>query len=390
MRKQGKAWVIDDLTKFKYALNRLKPRRDVLRRIAPFLSRHPELSWVLSNYLKKFPKDTGAAEVILRALRRNPTYDSAAANYIDAMDICEPPQNHRAYRRVIQTAKGRSEENSILLPISVLSFRGKRSSIPQAIRFIDSQDDSRVQGLLIHRLFGEHPAAPFQTSQCDDLLKELTECSDPDLARFAASLLLGHWPWFTKNTWRPTRSAHHSVALFVTGLGLRRRAPARKGVLEMYFHEQMNIRMRINWRNALGKDLRPIEQKCLRLQQLMIRDPSARVMILDTFNESLIQAFSTRHPSLNAPYAACIKKGKAVPDYGRWLYEGNALLGILPRGTPWFRDVHKLRVKVDLAHAKDQKTGVHTRAITFKEADTLLKRAQLAWAELIRAWISIL
>ena len=63
----------------------------------------------------------------------------------------------------------------------------------------------------------------------------------------------------------------------------------------MYFHEQMKIRMPINWRKALGRDLRAIEQKCLRLQQLTIGDPSARVMILDTFNESLIQAFSTRH-----------------------------------------------------------------------------------------------
>ena len=56
----------------------------------------------------------------------------------------------------------------------------------------------------------------------------------------------------------------------------------------------MKIRIPINWRKALGRDLRAIEQKCLRLQQLMIGDPSARVMILDTFNESLIQAFSTR------------------------------------------------------------------------------------------------
>ena len=90
LRKQGKLWIIDDLTKFKYALNRLKPRRDVLRRIAPFLSRHPELSWVLGDFLKKFPDDARAADILLQTLRRNPTYDSAAANYIDAMDVCEP------------------------------------------------------------------------------------------------------------------------------------------------------------------------------------------------------------------------------------------------------------------------------------------------------------
>lgn len=112
-------------------------------------------------------------------------------------------------------------------------------------------------------------------------------------------------------------------------------------------------------------------------------------MILDTFNESLIQAFSTRHPALQTEYASCIKKGKAVPDYGEWLYHKNLLAKALPRCAPWLQSVHKARVKVDLAHAKDQKTGVHTRPIGFDRAESLFKRAQLSWAELIREWIKI-
>jgi hypothetical protein len=44
----------------------------------------------------------------------------------------------------------------------------------------------------------------------------------------------------------------------------------------------------------------------------------------------------------------------------------------------------------DLAHAKDQKTGANTRPVSFKEAAALFKRAQQAWAELIREWIKIL
>jgi hypothetical protein len=390
VKKKGRLWLIDDVTKFKYALNRLKPRRDVLRRIAPFLSRHPELSWVLASYLKKFPQDKRAADVLLRALRRDPTYDSAAANYIDAMDVCEPPTNNTQYRRVIQTAKQRSEEKSILLPISGSSFRGRRMSIPQAVRLTESQPDPRVKGLLIHRLFGEHPNAPFKTTQCQSLLEKLTECDDPDLARYAASLLLGRWPWFTRSGWRPSSSAHRSVALLVRGLGLRKRAPKRRGVLEMYFQQQLGIGMFINWRKALGKDLRAVEQKCLRLQQLTIGDPSARVMIVDTFNENLVQAFSTRHTSLKTSYAGCIRPGDAVPDYGRWLHHKNALLRVLAHATPWFRIVHSLRRKVDLAHAKDRKTGTHTRPVSFKQVEKLFKRAQSAWAQLIREWIRIL
>ena len=389
MVRKGRRWVIEDMTKFKYSLNRMKPRRDMLRRIAPFLSRHPDLSWVLSNYLKKFPKDKTAADVLLQALRRDPTYDSAAANYIDAMDVCEPDTNHRAYRRVIQTASGRSEEKSILLPIAVSAFRGKRGSIPAAIRLIEVQDEPRVQGLLIHRLFGDHPTAPFASSQCQQLLQSFADSPDPDLARYSAALLLGYWPWFTPSTWRPARTANRSVALLVKGLGLRKRAPKRQGILEMFFQEQYKIGMKINWRKALGKDLRPLEERCLRLQKLMIGDLSARVMCLDTFNESLIQVFSAKHPALKADFAKCVKKGKVVPDFGAWLWH-NSLKGALPKGHPWLADVHKLRVKVDLAHAKDQKTGAHTRPVSFKAADALFKKAQHAWAELIREWIKIL
>ena len=180
------------------------------------------------------------------------------------------------------------------------------------------------------------------------------------------------------------------MGLLVKGLGLRKRAPKRQGVLEMYFQQQLKIGMRVNWRKALGKDLRPIEQRCLRLQRWMIGDPSARIMSLDTFNESLVQAFSMKHPTLKVEYKKSIGPGKAVPDYGQWLQYKNALRNALPNAITWLTDVHKLRVKVDLAHAKDQKTGAHTRPISFKEANTLFKGAQAAWAELIREWIKLL
>ena len=111
----------------------------------------------------------------------------------------------------------------------------------------------------------------------------------------------------------------------------------------MFFQEQYRIGMVINWRNALGGDFRAVERKCLRLQQFMIGDPSARVMMLDTFNENLIQAFSVRHLALKPHFASCIKFGKVVPDYGYWLHYKNALVGSLPRATPWLKAVQTAR-----------------------------------------------
>ncbi len=54
--KTGRSWEIIDVTKFKYALNRLKARRDVLRRIAPLLSRSPEAFLVVGRIRQAISK----------------------------------------------------------------------------------------------------------------------------------------------------------------------------------------------------------------------------------------------------------------------------------------------------------------------------------------------
>ena len=73
MQKRSGRWEIIDTTKFKYTLLRLSPRRDVLKRIAPLLVDRPDLSWVLSAYLRKFEADVEAADILLDALRLDPT-----------------------------------------------------------------------------------------------------------------------------------------------------------------------------------------------------------------------------------------------------------------------------------------------------------------------------
>jgi hypothetical protein len=386
LKRDGRLSVIDDVTRFKFSLFRLSARRDVLRRIAPFLVKRPDLSWVLAAYLKRFPEDAEAANILLEALKRDPTYDASAANYIDAMDICEPQKNNFPHRRVIQTANLRSEEKSILLRIASLSFRGRRRSVAEATKLIESEADPRVRAMVIHRLFGNAPRAPFATSACEALLRAETSCGDADLARFAASLLLRDWPW---SKWTPPKTVNRSVDLFMLGLGLRRRAPKRRGVLEVFFQERFKIGMSISWRKALNKDWREGERRCLRLQTLLLGDPTARITYLDTFNELLIQNFSTKHPGLVGAYKKATKPKTAQPDYGGWLYEG-AFKAALPVASKWLQSVHDTRVKGELAHAKARKTGAPTKPISFKHAEKLQKGATIAWAELIREWKKVL
>jgi hypothetical protein len=382
IKKVSGQWVVHDSTKFKFALHRMNPRRDVLRRIAPLLSARPDLSWALSSYIKRFGQDTEAADILLTTLQRDPTYDASAANYIDAMDVCEPAVGNAKYRRVIETANRRSEEKSIILRIASSAFRARRRSPLAALRLLESESNTRVRSILIHRLFGMHPSAPFASASCSSLLEQCTESIDPDLARFAAALLLDKWPWFSTVHWNPSAKVNRSVSLLLQALGLRKRAPRKKGVLDIFFQSRYRIEITLTWRKALGKDWRETERRCLAFQRLLIGDPTARITLLDTFNELLLQNVSSRHPSLKAAYLKATGPNSKIPDLGNWL-RNPTLTSQLPNASKWFLDVHKARVEGELAHAKAKTTGKPTRPISFAQADKLLKGAQRAWAELM-------
>ena len=171
------------------------------------------------------------------------------------------------------------------------------------------------------------------------------------------------------------------------GLGIRKRATSKKSVLDKFFEEKMGITTPILWKKALDRDWRDAEHRCLRLQNLQVGDPSARIMMLDTFNEVLLQSFSKKHPNLTSKYSKAAG-GKSHPNLGNWL-NNPELAKILPKGIMWFKEVHKTRVKTDLAHARGEK-GAATKPVTFEKADKLMKNAPSALDELIKEWVKIL
>jgi hypothetical protein len=333
LRKEKGRWNTIDVTKFKFALLRMKPKLVIADRITPLLDQRPDLSWVLASYFRKFPQNKRAADALLVALQRDPTYDASSANYIDAMDRCEPLTGITQYRRVIRTAERRSEEKSLLLRIAAATFRGRRSGPTDAVKLIRKEAHPLARSILIHRLFGNDQRAPFKVSDGFSLLTSETESSDADLARCCANLLLDRWPW-TKATWKPTNKVNRSVKLFLKSLGLRANTPNRQGVLETFFTNKMRITVKLRWRKALGADWRDAERRCLRVQQFDTGDPTSWVLMTDTFNEVLLQAFSINHPRTAAAYVRAIPPGKHHPDVGNWL-NNPAIAAVLPKSIPW-------------------------------------------------------
>lgn len=387
MSRSGRNPIVKDVTRFKYCLPRLNPRRDVLKRIIPLLQSRPDLAGVLAAYLSKFPNDREAADALLSALKLDPTYDFTAAAYIAALDVCEPKRMFKPYRSSVRTARNRSGEGSILLPIAAGTYFGRRASAGNACRIVEREHNPLVRSLLIHNLFGDSPRATFQTHLAVNLLAKYLEEDDADLARYSAALHLSN----VASPWLPSRRANFAAQLLAFGVGLRVRAPRKSGILDSFFKVKMKIAVPVPWKRALGRDLPDVERRCIRLQKLSVGDPSATILILDTFNESLIQAFSFRHPRLRTAYKKA-SGAKPHPDYGAWLLQPD-LAGVLQRRIGWFREVHDTRTQADLAHAKvkgGRRKGKPTRAVRFNTRDRLMNQAKFAWAELINSWVAVL
>ena len=167
------------------------------------------------------------------------------------MSLCEPPAGTTQYRRVIRTAERRSEEKSLLLRVAAATFRGRRSGPADALKLIPKEPHPLARSILIHRLFGNNPRAPFKVVDGFSLLTSETESADTDLARYSANLLLDRWPWMNA-TWRPTNRVNRSVKLFLKSLGLRANAPNKQGVLETFFTKKMRINVKLRWRRRSG------------------------------------------------------------------------------------------------------------------------------------------
>src|SRR4051794_1698194 len=121
----------------------------------------------------------------------------------------------------------------------------------KASDLVARERDPKVKAMLIHRLFGDDHGAPFSVTQCRALLEEEVIADDPDLARYAAGLLVTIWPWSGQPRWTPPRNANHSVKLLLLSLGIRRRAPRKGGVLDAFFRDKMSIAVPVPWRKAL-------------------------------------------------------------------------------------------------------------------------------------------
>jgi hypothetical protein len=345
VRKQGR-WDVDDPTHFRFASYRLSATRPVLRRNGALALHRPDLAPTLAYYFKHFAGDREAADILLSVLVQDPAFDATAAAYVDALDVCEPGSKTRAYRRAVHTATGRSVEGSLTLKSAALRFRVKRMGVADATKALTKEKNAHVVGIVVAAICAGAGGGPFTTASLAPYLKTLVTGPDAGLARFAAALLIGNAAE-AGTSWTVPKKPHPAVIDLLVAVGLRKRGKRRQTAIELYF-ERLGLIAPLNWKKALGADLGDLERRAVRLQHLRLTDPSAFVLMLDTFNEGLVYNFSRQHSALVGPFTAAAGPNPH-PDYGNWITNGH-FLSVLPTVIPWLRDVHELRLDADLAH----------------------------------------
>lgn len=389
--------VIKSDTIFRYSLLRSPARIDILKRIAPLLLLRPDLSWVLSSYLRRFKDSPHALEILRNAICQDPIYDRAASDYVEVFDFLNGPELSDEINSIIETTHARCPENGVALKVAVGTFFGRRRGKAAACTIVRQEKDPLVKSLLLHGLFlKDSPKTTHSIQDCRSLLENIVikNKKDEDLARYCLIYLL-------KLGWQPSKNDDYSASVRITlmelGLLRKKRISSFAEIIHWFFFSQGRVNIAVKWAKVLSHSgLKSAAQRCLRILELT--DPSAKIMILDTFNEILIQEISRKHSTLVGPYQLAAQNNRKLagkhPDFGNWLNNG-PFQGFFPKGSSIFREIHDARLETDLAHGRHKKgTGTNakirmTKPISFERVDFLFRKCRIAWAELLLAFQSL-
>jgi hypothetical protein len=275
----------------------------------------------------------------------------------------------------------KSEEKSVLLDVPCKLYIYKRSATAYMVASLKTEPSAVAAGQLINLLCIEPLHASIQPINLLPVLRRLANRStDDDLCRYCTYLMLSELKR------RPAKPGF-AGALLLKYLGWS--TPLIKiSLLSNFFRDFFGLKVNLDWDRLLGKRAHAeAQRRAIVLRGRWAGSPSILVTILDNFNDLLLQRFSMKHKNLKRPFKKAARKNK-IPDYGLWLRH-SAVPRLLPKSSPILMDCHDLRVRADIAHATQKKSGQFTRPVSYYEKDGLLKQMKTAYGELLSVWSAL-
>jgi hypothetical protein len=380
LRTKGDVAVINE-THFKFALHRLPPSRQILRLIRPLFRSRPDLSGVLGRFAGRFPNARTAVSVLGGALKSDPVFDAAGGDYVLALDRRVGSPGPRRLRKLVTGLIVKSEEKSVLLDVPCKLYSYKRSANAYMITSLKTEPSALAVGQLINLLCIEPLHRSIKPITLLPVLRRLaSRAADDDVCRYCTYLMLSELK-------RRPATPGFAGALMLKYLGWS--TPLVKiSLLSNFFRDFFGLKSNVDWDRLLGKRAHAeAQRRAIILRGRWAGSPSILVTILDNFNDLLLQRLSMKHQKLAKPFKKAAGKNK-IPDYGAWL-KHPFVPTLLPIASPILIGCHDLRIRADIAHATQKKTGRFTRPVSYYEKDGLLKQMKIAYREMLSLWSTL-
>lgn len=379
-RAKGDVSIVNE-THFKFALYRLPSTRQTLRLIEPLFLLRPDLSNVLGLFVSRHPNARKTASVLWRALKSDPVFDAAGADYVLALDESVGIPGPSRLLKLVSHLIIKSEEKSILLDVPCKLYSYKRSSVSYIVASLKTEPSALAAGQLLNLLCIDprHASVP-ALSLLPVLRRFANRSTDDDLCRYSTYLMLSELK-------RIPAKPGFAGALLLKYLGWAT-SVSKPSLLSGFFRDFFGLSTNLDWDRLLGKRAHSeLQRRTIALRGRWAGSPSVFVTILDSFNDLQLQRISRKHPSLTAPFKKAAGKNK-IPDYGAWL-RNPSMMALLPKSYPILLDCHELRLRADVAHATQKKSGQFTRAVSYYEKDQLIKRMKNAYNEILTVWSAL-
>lgn len=359
-------------------LNRLAPNSEIIKLVIMLLSRLPWRSETVTRYLSQFKQEDCVAKALRDFIAEHKVYEWHRANCLEALAQVESPkqvsticrawlsdQSCNWYSRSVAARIMRDvpDQHAFLLEC----LRKEQMEVEKT-----PEDTAILRSELAHSAFQRIKSSEKQLT----LLQLLCDDSSPVVRRLVIYLL--QQPGCNV-TWEDLQPYHERLSEFselVQSLGISSKAS------KPCFIAQTLAR---NYDVALvAKDLRPIYRKhydkavkCLRESVAAYHhSPSQYVLEFHSFSHLTIIAFyESLLPGESGVYASEFNS----------LLERRCFKELLPRGIePWKR-LNDLRNRA--AHPVERSTQTHSRVVTAREADDLVKALKVSLQELFDVWL---
>ena len=362
-------------TRFKWVLAQAAPSKRVSQRLLRILKSRPDLYLSISRYFQRYERlDTDTALRVLNHTREEDLYAAPCAALLRAaLGRIPAPliREYVAYARREYWKKDKLPDRVELRTAAAAWLLSQREMTYQETRgALVLSGEWWMRKELLKFVDVNHVGGPSSAALLNAMLRDRV----PDVSLVAAHALAQHG--LAVET--PRQGTNRLAELALQQLGMVGRVTSRYCGIDAALTDILGRRpLSRSWRTMLGENYRRAVTAVARAKAYLRTDPTAFVMIMDTFHDLLLDQLFQHDGTLG---------GYQLGNIGGVLNPTSRLAQRYPALYRAADDLHNKRRESELSHPYLKGTSMPTRRLDFRDL-TKLKPVLLAgYAELDANW----